>query len=263
MPSPFPGMDPYLENPAYWSGFHTTFLLYLRSALSRALPKGYFTEVEQHVWLAEEDEDEREPFAVPDAFVGARAERTTSAVAQLPATAPTAESAAPKPVSRKGHKFVTIVDQPGNRVVTVIEILSPSNKTAGKDRDTYLLKRADYFRTGTNVVEIDLLLDGERLPMRRPKPPRADYYALVSRADRFPKVAVWALTVRDELPVLPIPLKPADGEVTVALRPCMDSAYLDAGYEGRIDYTAPPLVALSTADAKWARELLASRRGGA
>jgi hypothetical protein len=263
MPSPFPGMDPYLENPAYWSGFHTTFVLYLRSALSRVLPKGYFTEVEQHVWLAGEEEDDREPFAVPDSFVGTRAQPTAPALATLPSTAPTAISTAPNPVALKGPKFVKIVDQPGNRVITVIEVLSPANKTAGKDRDAYLAKRADYFRTGTNVVEIDLLLDGERLPMRRPKPPRADYYAFVCRADQFPKTEVWALTVRDPLPVLPTPLKPADGDVTVALRPCLDLAYLDAGYAGRIDYTAPPLVALSTADAKWARELLAARKGGA
>ncbi len=249
MPSPFPGMDPYLEHPAYWSGFRSTFIVHIRSALTRALPKGYYADVEQHVWLEGDDPDERHPFAKPDGYVAEREGGDGSAVATIPATIASTEVTLPKP-EKKGHKFVKIVDQPGNRVVTVIEVLSPSNKESGKDRDAYLYKRNEYLHTGTSLVEIDLLFDGERVPMGKPRPPQADYYALVSRANRFPKASVWAFTVRDPLPVLPVPLKPADGEIVLALRPCLDRAYEDAGYQNRIDYAHPPAVALSTADAK-------------
>ena len=199
MPSPLPGMDPYLEDPAYWSGFHTRYVVALSTALTRVLPTGYYADVEQHVWLEGDGPDAREQFAVPDAYVAH--DGGTATVATVPNT----EVTLPKPAKRKGPKFVRIADQPGNRVVTVIEALGPSNKDAGEDRDNYLRKRDEYLLSGTNLVEIDLLRDGERVPFGRPKPPPADYYVLISRADRFPKASVWAVTVRDPLPVLPIP----------------------------------------------------------
>lgn len=262
MPSPFPGMDPYLEDPAYWSGFHATFIVYIRATLTRLLPPGYYADVEQHVWLQEEDPDDRQPFAVPDGYVADKNGGPATAgggVATLTATVPNTEVTLPKPAKRKGPKFVRVVDQKGNRVVTVVEVLSPSNKAAGDDRDSYLSKRNDYLLTGTNLVEIDLLRDGDRVPFGKPKPPPADYYALVSRADRFPKASVWAFTVRDPLPVLPIPLKPEHGEVPLDLRGCLDRAYDDAGYQNRIDYAAPPASQLRKPDAEWAAELLKAR----
>jgi hypothetical protein len=259
MPSPFPGMDPYLEHPAYWSGFHSTFIVHIRAAITRALPKGYYADVEQHVWLEGDDPDEREPFAIPDGYVAERGGTGGTAVASLPVTLPNTEVRLPK-LEKKGHKFVKIVDQPGNRVVTVIEVLSPSNKEPGENRDAYLYKRKEYLHSGTNLVEIDLLFDGERVPMGKPRPPRADYYALVSRAHLFPRASVWAFTLRDPLPNLPVPLKPADGEIVLGLRPCLDRAYEDAGYQNRLEYTKPPAVALSTADSKWAAELLLSAK---
>jgi hypothetical protein len=255
MPSPFPGMDPYLEDPAYRSGFHTRYVVALSAALTRVLPAGYYADVEQHVGPEGDGPDDREPFAVPDASVardGASRSGGTAAVA----TVPTTEVTLPKPAKRKGPKFVRIAGQPGNRVVRVIEVLSPSNKDAGEDRDNDLRKRDDYLLSGTNLVEIDLLRDGERVPFGRPKPPPADYYVLISRADRFPMASVWAATVRDPLPVLPVPLKPEHGEVPPALRECLDRAYDDAGYDTRIDYSAPPAVPLRKPDAEWAAELL-------
>ena len=257
MPSPFPGMDPYLEAPGYWSGFHTTFIVALRGAITRALPSGYYADVEQHVWLQGDDPETREPFAVPDNYVAEKNGHSSGGgTAVLLATDPSVEVTLPKPTKHRGAKFVKIVDQPGSRVVTVIELLSPSNKASGDDRDGYLEKRNDYLLTGTNLVEIDLLRGGERLPFGRPKPPLADYYALVSRADRFPKAAVWAFGVRNPLPVLPIPLKPADGEIPINLRACLDRAYDEAGYQNRIDYSKPPTETLQKVDAEWATELL-------
>ena len=260
MPSPFPGMDPYLEDPTYWSGFHARFIVAVSAALTRVLPRGYYADVEQHVWLRGDDSDDRLPFAVPDAYVADRGDG--GGVATAVAVAPSTEVTLPKPARRKGPRYVAVVDKPGNRVVTVVEVLSPSNKEPGDDRDNYLHKRNDYLLAGTNLVEIDLLRDGDRPPAGRPKPPPADYYALVSRADRFPRASVWAVTVREPLPVLPVPLKPADGEVPLDLRGCLDRAYDDAGYRDRIDYRAGPAVPLRRPDAEWAADRLVTRPGG-
>ena len=143
-----------------------------------------------------------------------------------------------------------------NRVVTVVELLSPSNKSSGSDRRGYLAKREEYILSGTNLVEIDLLRDGARLPMGRSRLPLADYYVLVSRTQNFPLVDLWAFTVRDELPNIPIPLKPEHDNVPVSLRDCLDGAYEDADYETRIDYALPPDSPLRSPDAVWAARLL-------
>ncbi len=259
MPSPFPGMDPYLEDATYWSGFHTRMVVAMGAAITRMLPSGYYADVEQHVWLEADDGDETIPFAVPDAFVASGRGGVT---ATLELTMPTTESAIvslAKPLKRKGARYLQIVDKQGSRLVTVLELLSPSNKSRGEDRESYLSKRSEYLATGTNLVEIDLLRDGERIPMGRPRPPLADFYALVSRAQEFPKASVWAISVRDPLPRIPVPLKPEHGDVILDLQPCFGRSFDDAGYETRIDYSRPPLVGLRTTDAAWAAELLSKR----
>ena len=258
MPSPFPGMDPYLEDPAFWKGFHTTFLVYLRKGLRARLPQGYYADVEQHIWLEEDDPDERVPFAYPDAFVSmaGKPRRNRDAVALLTATVATAEITFGKPTKKPSTKYVKIVDARDNRVITVVELLSPSNKSSGADCRGYLAKREEYILSGTNLVEIDLLRDGARLPTGRSRLPNADYYAFVSRAEHFPRVDLWAFTVRDDLPNLPIPLKPEHDDVPVSLRDCLDGAYEDADYETRIDYSVPPYSPLRSPDAVWVDKLL-------
>jgi hypothetical protein len=252
-------MDPHLENPAYWSGFHTRFIVALAGGIVRALPKGYIADVEQYVWL-EDDEEDREPFAVPDVFVATGGKGKGDGTAVLKPTKPRTEVTLPKPPKRTGRKYVKIVDQPGNRVVTVIEVLSPANKDPGDERDAYLFKRREYLAAGTNLVEIDLLRGGDRMPFGKPKPPDADFYCLVCRANRLGKAHVWTFTVRDEMPVLPIPLKPADGEIALSLRECLDRTYDDAGYANRIDYAQPPAYPLRAPDAEWAAKHLSAPR---
>lgn len=134
-----------------------------------------------------------------------------------------------------------------------LEVLSPSNKS-GEDSDQYLLKRAEVFAAKVNLVELDLLREGERMPFGKPKPPQANYYALVCRGGQHPKASVWAWTVRDPLPVLPVPLKPADEDIELDLRPCFDRAYDGAKYRTRIRYDRPPESPLRVADARWTTE---------
>lgn len=249
MPSPFPGMDPYLEGSVYWAGFHARFIVAISEAIVAQLPPGYYAEVEQHVWLEDEAGDDRYPFAIPDTYLADGGAGTVVATRKKKRqAAPALEVTLPK-LTKRPHKYVKVVDKANNRVITVIELLSPSNKS-GEDRDNYLLKRAEFFAAKVNLVELDLLRDGERMPFGKPKPPPADYYALVCRG--HPKASVWGWTVRDPLPVLPIPLKPADGEVELDLKPCLDRTYDGAGYRTRLRYDRPPESPLRVADAEWA-----------
>ena len=256
MPSPFPGIDPYLEDSTYWSGFHTRMVVAIGAAITRVLPSGYYADVEQHVWLETDDGDERTPFAIPDAFVASGRGGGVATLARELATPESAVVSLAKVIKRKGPRFLQIVDKHGSRLVTVLELLSPSNKNRGEDRESYLAKRSEYLANGTNLVEIDLLRDGERIPMGRPRPPLADYYALVSRSADFPKASIWAISVREPLPRIPIPLKPEHGEVILDLQTCFGRAFDDAGYETRIDYSFPPAVGLRPADAAWAMQLI-------
>jgi hypothetical protein len=257
MPSPFPGMDPYLESPETWPDFHGTFLMSIRAALNQSLPSPYVARWDRYVWIDEPETEQARPLGRPDVYVADRLgqEEGTGLKTALAAPATVTLPA----VDPKGKPFLKIIDTRGHRVVSVIELLSPANKAAGRDRDAYLAKREEYFRAGTNVVEMDLLRSGLRAPME-PQPAPADYYILVSPAADYPKAGVWPLTVRDPLPPVPIPLKPQDPPVMLDLRPCLDRTYDEARFQDEIDYDEPPTPPLGEPDAAWARELLAQRQ---
>lgn len=255
MPSPFPGMDPYLEG-SLWPDVHTTLITAIRAAIAGQLPDGYVARIDQYVWVQDIDSEEKWLRGKPDAFVietdGDHPKPAASRAAIAPPTV-----IVTFPSSKKvGNRVIKIIDKKDRRVVTVVELLRPANKTAGEDRTFYLDKRKEYLAAGTNLVEIDLLRDGDRLPMGRPRPRSADYYILVSRAEEFPRVGVWAMTVRDPLPTIPIPLKEKDSDIPVALRTCLDGAYDSARYGQEIDYAEPPVPPLRQPDAEWAAELL-------
>jgi hypothetical protein len=159
-------------------------------------------------------------------------------------------------VRREGNKYLKIKETRSERIVTVIELLSPANKQPGEDREAYLAKRNEYLATGTNLVEIDLLRAGARMPMGEPPWPTADYYIVVCRAADFPKTAIWPFSLREPLPPAPVPLKPEDGWIEASLRDCFDWAYDQGPYGDEVDYNQPPVPPLSGADTEWARGLL-------
>jgi len=152
------------------------------------------------------------------------------------------------------------VDADSRRVVTVVEMLSPANKSTGKDGEAYLAKRQDYLRTHTNLVEIDFLRRGRRPPVEVPMP-RADYYIIVCRGIDYPQAGVWPLSVRDRLPPIPIPLDPGVISVKLELEPCFQKAYEEGRYDLDVNYEEPPTAPLAEPDATWAKELIRSSRG--
>jgi hypothetical protein len=256
MHSLFPGMDPYLEDPGIWPDFHTTLCVELKRSLNRILPPGYMAKIDRYVWIHEPSAEDRIRLGKPDAYVAknpdrARQQENTVDTLEAPATIVLPA------VRQEGNRYLKILDAKNHRVVTVLEILSPANKNAGIDREAYLMKRNEYYATGMNVIEIDLLRTGQRMPWGEHHPPRGDYYVMICRASEFPKAGIWSLSVREPLPTIPIPLDQGIPEPHLALKECFDNAFEDSRHETEIDYSFPPTPPLEEPDATWARELLA------
>src|SRR5688500_16763737 len=213
MPSPFPGVDPYVEASGRWLGFHNAFITYCSEYLNRRLPPHYAANIEERVELVEQPEANRRS-ALPDVSVtrdraatGPRpAQRESGSVATIEP-----EILTLPPVLEVPEAFVEIVELPSRELVTSVELLSPANKSR-VGRGQYLAKRRAMIRRGVNLVEIDLLLSGERLETVEPLP-SGDYYAFVSRADRRPHCEVYAWGIRRPMPPVPVPLKPPDPDV--------------------------------------------------
>lgn len=253
MPSPFPGMNPYLENESYWQDFHQTFIPTARAALSKQLSPHYFVRIEQYVFVHELPAEERRPLARPDLFVkdvrspGASAGNSAASAAPaytyLPVTA----------VDQEQHSYLSVRDREGHEAVTIIELLSPSNKNYGADRNDYIRKRREFFNAGLHVVEIDLLRGGPRLPFG--DVPSCDYLVAVSRAEERPRVGLWPIQLREQLPKIPVPLRAPDSDVWLDLQAVLHQVYDSAGYEPFL-YDHMPVPPLSDEDALWARQFV-------
>jgi hypothetical protein len=246
MPSPFPGMNPYFEQPGVWRGFHTSFLVKLMDRLSTAADPRYFVSVEESLYIEHQRPRRRELFAVADAAV------TEGDAGGAVVTAPVTARVPMGAIKRK-HRWLTVRDTASREVVTVIELLSPSNKAAGDDREQYLRKRLRILRSAAHLVEIDLLRGGERMPAD--DAPESDYRILVSRRPARPNAAVWPVGLRDPLPLVPIPLRTGEPELVADLKPLLDAVYDGATYRRRL-YSSPPDPPLAPADADWARQFL-------
>jgi len=247
-------MDPYIESSGVWADFHSNLVVAIQGALNARLPARYAAGIELHVWIHEPDAETQTQLPAPDVHVADQRGR----VGTVPTVAAPGTIILPF-VRSEGRRFVKIVDQDGQRIVTAIEILSPSNKAAGPDREAYLAKRSEYLGAGVNLVEFDLLRGGTRLPLEDPPPAIPDYYIMVCRAWELPRAGFWKLGLRDPLPDIPVPLDWGEAEVVLPLRSCVDHVYDAARYATRLRYDRPPTPRLREPDATWARELLAAR----
>ena len=151
---------------------------------------------------------------------------------------------------------VEIRDAADRRLVTAIEVLSPTNKQ-GDGRDEYIERRERLLLSSAHLIEIDLLRRGQRPPMQKPLP-TAPYYAFVGRKEQRPLTQVWPVALPQPLPVIPIPLLPGDPDVSLHLQQVLDAVYHDFGYASSIDYGEPPEVSLSGSEAAWVREQIAA-----
>ncbi len=253
MPSPFPGMNPYLEQEDAWHSFHVHFIPACMEVLTPQLRPNYFVNVDEHVYIHELPGEQRHLIGRADLAVKAPPFPTAATKTEvLPAPAHGRIAVA---VDVDRQSFLQILDRKSRRIVTVLDLLSPSNKLPGPDREKYLAKRQQFLSSPVHLVEIDLLWGGPRLPVQGLAP--CDYYVMVSRSQDRPDVALWPLGLRDCLPPIPVPLNAPDPPATIDLQPLLNRLYDAAGYADYI-YTGEPQPPLGAADAEWARQILES-----
>ena len=280
MPSPFPGMDPYLEAPDIWPDLHDALGGGIRNLLNEMLPAPYYARVEMRQELGIIEEPGARQRIIPDVAVVSR----PSPVPE-PTAAPQSESGGVsvatlirREVSHAlrlriqiepiRHPFVEIRDPSrGHKLITLIEILSPSNKRSGPDRVAYESKQREVLESDANLIELDFIRGGKRiLPdlglrtmIDRLEPPPA-YVILSNRGWRRARAFdydVYPIGLRDKLPCIAIPLKEGEAEVPLDLQYIFDRAYDTGPYRrGAVDYAGPvPAPALEEADGAWAVEI--------
>jgi hypothetical protein len=259
MPSPFPGMDPFVEMQE-WSDFHATYMTVLRELLTPQVRPRYVVRVERRLYL-------ERPFEEPDQVIPdvAILERrgfpgSSAGTALLHETAPAiapVECLLPETVEHHEY-YLVLRDRQTLRIVTLIELLSPTNKRPGSEgREQYLDKREEILQSRTNLVELDLLRGGQRLPMQTELPP-GDYYALVRRGWRRHRAAVYAWTLRQKMPPIPIPLQKDEQEPTLDLQDALDLSYDRAAYQDSLDYSQSLQPPTRAEDADWLEQVLSA-----
>lgn len=272
-------MDPWLEAADIWPDFHDRFASEVSAVLNATLPAPYYARLQMRPEVGVVDDDTGEAYRrsiVPDVTViehtGSGEGAGMAATAVLPRTEVSGHLTIILPALPGRHLSVEVRDpRRGHRLITFIEIVSPSNKTAGLDRVSYLDKHAEVFGSDASLIEIDLLRGGQRLfPNPRVRwrfsqlDPAPDYLALVNRAwTRVDGTGAWdmfAISLREMLPVIAVPLRISEPEVPLDLQHVFNRAY-DAGpyRRGALDYAAPPHPTLSDADYAWARQRLEAK----
>jgi len=257
MESPFPGMDPYLEQ--HWRDVHASLVLYTRNQLQPQLGSTLRARVEERV-VVDSLIDDREHGIYPDVRVVERP-ATARAISPHAAGIAVAEPWVVRlPDETYTEGFVQIVDTAaGNRVVTVLEILSPSNKRAGQAQDDYRRKQRELRDGGVSLVEIDLLRGGRRVMQvsEHDVPPerRTAYAACVHRGYERDRFEYFGFPLREGLPAIRIPLRVADPDAVLDIQSLVDRAYADGAYDD-LDYSKPAVPPLETEDRAWAEQLL-------
>ena len=253
MLSPFPGMDPYLESQV-WQDFHTRMITVFSERLISEIQPRYFILVEHRIYVEGVDGDVDSVRIADIALLSGDTYRDTALASSTDRVAAAVECMLPMPTPRKEARLA-IYDHETDDIVTVIELLSPSNKRRhGDGRREYLAKRQNFFKEDFNLVELDLLRGGARLPVVGSLPP-GDFYAIVSRANRRPRCEVYAWTLRDKLPPIPIPLKRGDADAVVPLQEVFDTVYQRARYDLSVKYDAPLDPPFSEIEQQWVRQL--------
>jgi len=246
MASPFPGMNPYLENPDLWSEFHSRMIVAIADALNDLLSRDYRVAVEKRVYLSQDDQVLL--IGIPDVAV---------AVSQPEAPNPSRSAiaiAAPLTVELPTleeiqERYLEIREGRSGAVVTVIKLLSPKNKRSGEGRNAYLQKRQQTLSSATHWVEIDLLRGGEPMPLMNAA--RSDYRILVSRSQERPKAQLYAFGLREPIPAFSMPLRQGETEPVLALQPLLHHVYDRARFELAINYEQPVAPKLSAEDVAW------------
>ncbi|HVS37359.1 MAG TPA: DUF4058 family protein [Gemmataceae bacterium] len=225
MPSPFPGMDPYLETEALWPTFHHQLVMCLYQILLPGLVDRYRARVAQRRYATEQ--------------------------------------ALFTSVLREEHHedYIEIRQRCDGRLITLLEAVSPANKTTTPGRTAYLDKRREGKNAGANLVEIDLVLQGQpTLEYSRDGLPDWDYAVTVTRSTQSERYEIYTATLQKRLPRFRLPLAPDDKDTVLDLHTAFTRCYDQGGFASKIDYTRDPVVPLPEDDRRWLKDVLKQHR---
>jgi hypothetical protein len=254
-------MDPYLESPAIWPDVHHGLISQIQSALNPELRPRYVARVELRVYISDDDDPGREAL-VPDVRVEKLAKRKGT---KKPKEEPTVAIAEPLTLpslldDEIKEAYLKITHLESETLVTIIEVLSPTNKIRGsRGRTSFMDKRREVLNSDVHWVEIDLLRAGLPSVIHPPLVP-SDYRVLVYRGGRRTRGKYWPINVRQALPVIGIPLRGDDPDVPLDLGAVFRTVYDRAAYDLSLDYRQEPQPPLTGEDAKWAREVVRRSR---
>lgn len=254
MPSPFPGMNPWLEQVDVWHDFHQRFITRIGDALAQHIRPAYLTKIDENVYIHELSVDHRVLLGHPDIAVF-EGSVSAASVGRKTANLPFAYGSLLPNIDRISESFIEIRDTNYRDLITVIELLSPTNKQPGPDREQYIAKRRLLLSGNVHFVEIDLLRGGAKMPVEGLA--QCDYAVMVSRSYERPKVGLWPVKIRETLPVIPIPLKREDQDAVLDLQQLLHETFDAAGYADYI-YHGRPRPPLHPDDDAWAQQCLSS-----
>lgn len=245
MSSPFPGMDPYLEDRTIWPGFHHSLAEEIKGRLNARLSERYYADVELRT-VGQDVKLGAAHVTYPDVGVYESEAREVAVVYQVETMV---VAATPAPIIRPSRNWgeltlraVRIYLTGENRLVTSIELLSPYNKRYSEGLREYQEKRARLVNSTVHLVEMDLLRGGERPGPEAAEPPLdTDYVLLVNRyralVERVSEI--WPVALNERLPNLPIPLLPPDPDIVLDMNAALREIYQRGAYAKRIDYRQP------------------------
>jgi hypothetical protein len=270
MPSPFPGMNPFLEEPELWPAVHVELIMALRDAILPHLVPRYFVTIELREYEVSLSDLAPSLKGIGDVSITRerRPEPPSNGASRADAAGRYAHGESPtvlvvdvpRPVPVREH-YLEIRRPRSHDLITTIEVLSPTNKQPGKGRRQYEEKRLTIAETRTNLVEIDLIRAGEPLPVLQRGEPllralAGDYRVLVLRGGPPRGAALYPVRLHEPLPTVPVPLRPEDPEPQLDLQAILHTAYDRGRYDLAVDYRDEPEPALPPDDARWADALL-------
>ena len=260
MEPPFPGMDPYLEQPSLWPDVHHRIITAVCDQLQAQIVPRYIAQITPYVTLEQIDISPTRRAIVPDVGVYERdiPDRPGGAVViEAPPLLGTGLLDIPTRYARIEIRAVN-----NETLITSIELLSPVNKRPGADGyDAYEKKRQELFASGVHLLEIDLLRGGRRPLLGRPSPmPPDPYFVFLSRAEQWPEIGIWPCSMRRPLPNVPVPLRRPDPDAALNLTAVLQQVYRNARYDLQVNYREPPPPPeLAAEDATWLDERLRAR----
>ncbi len=256
MPSPFPGMDPYLEHPSTWPNVHHRVITAIAISLAPHLRPKYRVVVEEAIYQT--DGQDSLLVGIPDTSVLQSSARITESTATNVAVAsPVQPFTIILPLAKEIKQgYLEVRDLASSEVVTAIEVLSPANKREGKGRKQYQAKREMILASGTNLVEIDLLRQYKPMLTLRDTLEKNYRILAISESQQRPKASLYAFNLANPIPPFPLPLRPEDENPIVNLQLLLDEIYYQSSYDLVIDYSQKPIPPLSKVDRIWADELL-------